>query len=144
MTPRADVVGSLLRPETLRLARQGARKGRVTPEALRAAEDRAVREAIALQEGAGLDVITDGELRRSSWVITIPLREDAAGRPPLGGFEFLPADPGWGSRWKEPGGRRAHGGTNPTPPFITQPVQVVRRGVSERAAFLKANARARS
>jgi len=144
MTPRADVVGSLLRPEALRLARQGAREGRVTPEALRAAEDRAVREAIALQEGAGLDVITDGELRRSSWVITIPLREDAAGRPPLGGFEFLPADPGWWSLWKEPDGRRAQVWTNPTRPFITRPIQVARDVVSDEYAFLKANARARS
>ena len=144
MTPRADVVGSLLRPETLRLARQGAREGRVTPEALRAAEDRAVREAIALQEGAGLDVITDGELRRSSWVITIPLREDAAGRPPLGGFEFLPADPGWWSLWKEPDGRRAQVWTSPTRPFITRPIQVARDVVSDEYAFLRANARARS
>jgi len=144
MTPRADVVGSLLRPEALRLARRGAREGRVTPEALRAAEDRAVREAIALQEGAGLDVITDGELRRSSWVITIPLREDAAGRPPLGGFEFLPADPGWWSLWKEPDGRRVQVWTNPTRPFITRPIEVTRDVVSDEYAFLKANARARS
>jgi 5-methyltetrahydropteroyltriglutamate--homocysteine methyltransferase len=144
MTPRADVVGSLLRPEALRLARQGAREGRVTPEALRAAEDRAVREAIALQEGAGLDVITDGELRRSSWVITIPLREDAAARPPLGGFEFLPADPGWWSLWKEPDGRRAQVWTNPTRPFITRPIEVARDVVSDEYAFLKANARART
>jgi 5-methyltetrahydropteroyltriglutamate--homocysteine methyltransferase len=144
MTPRADVVGSLLRPEALRLARQGAREGRVTPEALRAAEDQAVREAIALQEGAGLDVITDGELRRSSWVITIPLREDPAGRPPLGGFEFLPADPGWWSLWKEPDGRRAQVWTSPTRPFITGPIQVARDVVSDEYAFLRANARARS
>jgi len=107
VTPRADVVGSLLRPAYLREARQGAREGRVTAEALRAAEDRAVRDAIALQEAAGLDVITDGELRRSSWVITIPLREEGAARAPLAGFEFLPADPGWWSLWKEPDGRRA-------------------------------------
>jgi 5-methyltetrahydropteroyltriglutamate--homocysteine methyltransferase len=116
----------------------------VTPEALRAAEDRAVRDAIALQEGAGLDVITDGELRRSSWVVTIPLREDAAGRAPLGGFEFLPADPGWWSLWKEPDGRRAQVWTNPTRPFITRPIQVVRDVVSDEYAFLKANARART
>ena len=87
--PRADVVGSLLRPAYLRAARQGAREGRVAAEALRAAEDSAVREAIALQEAAGLDVITDGELRRSSWVITITLREEGAARAPLAGFEFL-------------------------------------------------------
>ena len=144
MTPRSDVVGSLLRPEALRRARQGVREGRVTPEALRVAEDRAVRDAIALQEGAGLDVITDGELRRSSWVITIPLREDAAGRAPLGGFEFLPADPGWWSLWKEPDGRRAQVWTSPTRPFITRPIEVVRDVVSDEYAFLKANARART
>ena len=144
MTPRADVVGSLLRPDALRRARQGAREGRVTPEALRAAEDDAVREAIALQQGAGLDVITDGELRRASWVITIPLREDATARPPLGGFEFLPADPGWWSLWKEPDGRRAQVWTNPTRPFITRPIEVARDVVSDEYAFLRANARART
>ena len=50
--PRADVVGSLLRPAYLREARQGAREGRVAAEALRAAEDSAVREAIALPGGS--------------------------------------------------------------------------------------------
>jgi 5-methyltetrahydropteroyltriglutamate--homocysteine methyltransferase len=144
MTPRSDVVGSLLRPAHLREARQGAREGRVAPEALRVAEDRAVREAIALQEAAGLDVITDGELRRSSWVITIPLREEAAARAPLAGFEFLPADPGWWSLWKEPDGRRAQVWTNPTRPFITKPIQVARDVVRDEYAFLRANARART
>jgi 5-methyltetrahydropteroyltriglutamate--homocysteine methyltransferase len=142
--PRADVVGSLLRPAHLREARQGAREGRVTSEALRAAEDRAVREAIALQEAAGLDVITDGELRRSSWVITIPLREEGAARAPLAGFEFLPADPGWWSLWKEPDGRRAQVWTNPTRPFVTRPIEVVRDVVSDEYAFLKTHARART
>jgi 5-methyltetrahydropteroyltriglutamate--homocysteine methyltransferase len=70
---RSDVVGSLLRPAYLREARQGVRQGRVSVAALHAVEDRAVREAIALQESAGLDVISDGELRRQSWVVTIPL-----------------------------------------------------------------------
>ncbi|HTG12402.1 MAG TPA: hypothetical protein VK746_16520, partial [Candidatus Eisenbacteria bacterium] len=144
MTPRADVVGSLLRPAYLREARQGAREGRVTALALRAAEDRAVRDAIALQEAAGLDVITDGELRRSSWVITIPLREEGAARAPLAGFEFLPADPGWWSLWKEPDGRRAQVWTNPTRPFVTRPIEVVRDVVSDEYAFLKTHARART
>ena len=61
---RSDVVGSLLRPAYLREVRQGVREGRVSAAELRAAEDRAVREAIVLQESAGLDVISDGELRR--------------------------------------------------------------------------------
>ncbi len=66
-----------------------------------------MREAIALQEAAGLDVITDGELRRNSWVVTIPLREEAIPHAPLAGFEFLPADPGWWSLWKARSGCRA-------------------------------------
>src|SRR5262245_26656189 len=96
---RADVVGSLLRPAYLRETRQAVREGRVREAELYTAEDRAVREAIALQETAGLDVITDGEFRRQSWVVTIPLREEGAAHAPLAGYEFLPAEPGWWSLW---------------------------------------------
>ena len=85
-TARADVVGSLLRPAYLKEARQGAQGGRVSAGELRAVEDRAVREAIGLQERAGLDVITDGELRRQSWVVTIPLREAGSPHAPLAGY----------------------------------------------------------
>src|SRR5713101_5416876 len=141
---RSDVVGSLLRPAYLREARQGVREGRVSTAELHAAEDRAVREAIALQESAGLDVITDGELRRNSWVVTIPLREVAIPYAPLAGFEFLPADPGWWSLWKEPDGSRAQAWTSPTRPFITKPLEVVRDLVADEYAFLKANARTRT
>src|SRR6266508_5347635 len=69
--PRSDVVGSLLRPAYLREARKGVREGKLSAAELRAVEDHAVREAIGLQESAGIDVITDGELRRNSWVVTI-------------------------------------------------------------------------
>ena len=141
---RADVVGSLLRPAYLRQARQGARAGTVNEADLRAAEDRAVREAIALQESAGLDVITDGELRRQSWVVTIPLREEGASHAPLAGYEFLPAEPGWWSLWKEPDGRRAQVWTAATRPFVTKGLRVVRDIVAEEYAFLKANAHART
>src|SRR5436309_14058175 len=141
---RADVVGSLLRPAYLREARQGARTGTVNEVDLRAAEDRAVREAIALQEAAGLDVITDGELRRQSWVVTIPLREEGASHAPLAGYEFLPAEPGWWSLWKEPDGRRAQVWTAATRPFVTKGLRVVRDIVAEEYAFLKANAHART
>jgi methionine synthase II (cobalamin-independent) len=60
----SDVVGSLLRPPFLVEARRAWEVGRLTPAALKQAEDRAVDEAIALQEAAGLAVVTDGELRR--------------------------------------------------------------------------------
>src|SRR5213593_5126913 len=61
---RSDVVGSLLRPAYLVEARRGAESGRLGPAEFKRVEDRAVDEAIALQEAAGLDVVTDGELRR--------------------------------------------------------------------------------
>ena len=141
---RADVVGSLLRPAYLREARQAARAGRMSDAELRVVEDRAVREAIALQEAAGLDVVTDGELRRNSWVVTIPLREEGAARAPLAGFEFLPADPGWWSLWKEPGGQKARVWTSPTRPFVTRPLTVARDIVADEYAFLKAHARRRT
>jgi 5-methyltetrahydropteroyltriglutamate--homocysteine methyltransferase len=141
---RSDVVGSLLRPAYLREVRQGVREGRVSAAELHAAEDRAVREAIALQESAGLDVISDGELRRQSWVDTIPLREEGAAHAPLTGYEFLPAELGWWSLWKEPDGRRAQVWTASTRPFITQPLRVVRDIIAEEYAFLKANAQSRT
>ncbi|MBI2016987.1 MAG: cobalamin-independent methionine synthase II family protein [Candidatus Rokubacteria bacterium] len=141
---RADVVGSLLRPAYLREARRAVREGRMSDAELRAVEDRAVREAIALQEAAGLDVVTDGELRRNSWVVTIPLREEGAARAPLAGFEFLPADPGWWSLWKEPGGQKAQIWTSPTRPFVTRPLTVARDIVADEYAFLKAHARRRT
>ena len=63
-TIRTDVVGSLLRPPGLREQRIRFDEGELSAEALRAREDEAVRGAVRLQEGVGLDVITDGEVRR--------------------------------------------------------------------------------
>lgn len=61
---RSDVVGSLLRPAYLKEARERHDAGRLGEAEFKRAEDRAVDEAIALQQRAGLDVITDGEMRR--------------------------------------------------------------------------------
>ncbi len=64
---RADHVGSLLRPPALKLLRDGVTAGRARVADLRAAEDTAIVDVVALQESAGLSGITDGELRRQSW-----------------------------------------------------------------------------
>lgn len=64
---RADVVGSLLRPEALLAGRDARDRGELTPAAFTRIEDRAVDEVVATQEAAGLPVITDGELRRTSF-----------------------------------------------------------------------------
>jgi len=62
---RADHVGSLLRPPALLAARDRAAKGAISPAALRAAEDAAIRDVVAFQEGLGLQSVTDGEFRRT-------------------------------------------------------------------------------
>lgn len=64
MIARSEVVGSLLRPKDLAEARQGQERGEVSDRELKQVEDRAVDDAIKLQEAAGIDVITDGEQRR--------------------------------------------------------------------------------
>src|SRR4029453_1967045 len=61
---RTEGIGSLLRPSYLLEARQQIEGGRLTPAEFKRIEDRAVDEAIAVQEAAGLDVVTDGEQRR--------------------------------------------------------------------------------
>lgn len=61
---RSDVIGSLLRPEYLKEARKKRASGELTHADFKKIEDRAVNEAIDIQLKAGLDVITDGEMRR--------------------------------------------------------------------------------
>jgi 5-methyltetrahydropteroyltriglutamate--homocysteine methyltransferase len=64
---RAEHVGSLLRPAELKTARERAASGEITADELRAVEDAAIRDAVQLQQDAGIKTITDGELRRASW-----------------------------------------------------------------------------
>ena len=57
-------MGSLLRPPALLEARAAR-----APEAeLRAAEDRAITEALQKQKATGIDILSDGEMRRGSWL----------------------------------------------------------------------------
>ena len=64
---RADQVGSLLRPETLKTARAEHQAGAITDDQLRAVEDAEIRKIIAKQEEVGLQAVTDGEFRRAWW-----------------------------------------------------------------------------
>src|SRR5215475_10053592 len=61
---RSDVVGSLLRPDYLKEARGRHEAGELSDAAFKQIEDRAVAEAIELQDRAGVEVVTDGEMRR--------------------------------------------------------------------------------
>ena len=64
---RADQVGSLLRPVELAEARAKAGRGELSAAALTDVEDRLIRDAIARQESAGMQAVTDGEFRRAWW-----------------------------------------------------------------------------
>ena len=64
---RADHVGSLLRPPELLRARAQHQQGTLSAAALRAIEDRSIRDVAKLQEEIGLQGITDGEYRRTIW-----------------------------------------------------------------------------
>jgi 5-methyltetrahydropteroyltriglutamate--homocysteine methyltransferase len=66
-TARVEHVGSLLRPAYLLDARASRASGDIGPAEFKAAEDRAVREVLALQDGLDLPVINDGEMRRDSF-----------------------------------------------------------------------------
>jgi 5-methyltetrahydropteroyltriglutamate--homocysteine methyltransferase len=67
VTARVEHVGSLLRPPYLLDARAARARGDLAPAEFKAAEDRAVREVVALQEELDLPVINDGEMRRESF-----------------------------------------------------------------------------
>ena len=81
---RADHVGSFLRPQALLEARDRRKKGEITPQALRAVEDDAIRDVVRFQEAAGLEGITDGEFRRTYF--HIDFLEQLAGIETKGGI----------------------------------------------------------
>src|SRR5262245_4789460 len=72
ITVHTDVVGSLLRPPELLQARHDVAAGRIAQVEFKRVEDSAVDQAIALPEQAGLDVVTDGEMRRLSFQSQLP------------------------------------------------------------------------
>src|SRR5687767_2136282 len=80
---RADHVGSLLRPPQLKQARADFKAGKVSRQSLTELENDAIRKAVAMQEAAGLQSVTDGEFRRAFWHVDF-----------LTGFEGIAATQG--------------------------------------------------
>lgn len=89
----AEHVGSLLRPPWLQTARAARKRRELSADRLREAEDRAALAAIRLQQEAGLEVFTDGEVRRATWMAWM--------LESLGGVTPVPAP---GVRWHRTGG----------------------------------------
>ena len=98
---RADHVGSLLRPPGLLAARDDFAAGRITAEQLHAVEDKAITDAVRMQESVGLQSATDGEFRRASWhmdfiyqlggISKAPGNLAVKFHNPAGDIEFTPA-----------------------------------------------------
>ncbi|MBV8772084.1 MAG: cobalamin-independent methionine synthase II family protein [Deltaproteobacteria bacterium] len=81
---RAEVIGSLLRPEYLKQARNRWEANEISTREFKQVEDRAVDEMITLQQDCDLDVITDGEMRRTHFIA--PLTDVISGVKPIPAF----------------------------------------------------------
>ncbi len=126
----AEHVGSLLRPRWLLEARAARKRGELTAADLREAEDRAVVDAIELQREAGLQVFTDGEMRRTNWMVG--LLESIGGVVP---FER----PG-GMDWYRKDGSPPAEETYFDVVAVTEPVSQREQHTSVEAAFLAEHA----
>jgi 5-methyltetrahydropteroyltriglutamate--homocysteine methyltransferase len=121
---RADHVGSMKRSPQLIEAHQKHDKGALPDAELRAMEDREILAAIKLQEDVGIDVLSDGELRRGGWTGDFVHAVDGfeRGEPPV--------QLSWANR-------------SQTPPFaqlIAKPLKQRTRFTETEADFLKQHA----
>ncbi len=64
---RFDIVGSFLRPDILKLARQQCACGECSPQHLQTIEDQEIKKLVAKQKAIGLQAVSDGEFRRTWW-----------------------------------------------------------------------------
>ncbi len=64
---RHDIVGSFLRPQSIKEAREKYAKGELSPQALKEIEDEEITRLVKKEIGVGLKAVTDGEFRRSWW-----------------------------------------------------------------------------
>ncbi len=128
--PRAEAVGSLLRsPQVVQAASAPAGDA----DAARTL-DAAALDAVRLQEDAGLDVITDGEVRRTSWAQTPRF---------VGCFE---ATPGRGQlNWRGGSGQQGPAPAGGYPAVVRRVADAPRTGsMTDEYAFLARHARRRT
>jgi 5-methyltetrahydropteroyltriglutamate--homocysteine methyltransferase len=90
---RAEHVGSFVRPEKLRAARQASSQGKLTRAELAALEDDYIRDIVAMQNRLGLPSTTDGEFRREQWMLVFRESVEGLGRETIPGtFKFTQDD----------------------------------------------------
>lgn len=131
LTVHADVVGSLLRPPKLLEAQKQLAAGTITPERFKETEDQAVDEALALQESVGLQVVTDGEMRRQSFQSQMTAAVSGFGDFTLDAFL-------WGDWYDEQG---IH--SKPRPPGLGAVSKLVRKRYLSADEFIYLKAKTR-
>ncbi len=124
---RAEHIGSLLRPPELMAARAGFARGEIDQAALTAAEDKAIRDALRLQEDLGFKFVTDGEFRRRSYHSFFYRGLGDLSIDTIGGTDAKGAEAGKGGRGAQPAA------------VIKSRVQWTHPINAGDAAFLKAN-----
>src|SRR3954465_1787424 len=99
---RADHIGSLLRPQEVLDAHAAQARGEISLDRLREIEDEAILMALEMQRQVGLDVLSDGEYRRSSWAGGFPEAVDG----------YVSSDPPIPFNWRMPEGFDADAGAS--------------------------------
>jgi len=127
---RAEGIGSLLRPSALLEARRTWQTGDLSDHAFKRIEDSAVDQAIAIQEAAGLDVVTDGELRRNTFIG--PLTDAVEGLGPV------PQVIGAQRLWQESDGATPPPSPQQTPFAVVGKLKRRRSLVTEEFVYLRA------
>ena len=112
MTLHADHIGSLLRPPELIEARRQHMAGKIDTVRLRDAEDAAVLKALDLQKQAGIEIFTDGEYRRETFLDPVTQGME--------GLTKMPAEPdARGRRWQGPHADVANAAVEEFDTFLT-------------------------
>lgn len=124
---RAEVVGSMLRPAYLKEARAALEAGQMPIQRFKRIEDRAVDQVIATQEGSGVEVVTDGEMRR--FLFMGPITETVAGIEMVEHGTVMP--------WASPDGETEW----TSPAAVTSKLEKKRSLVCEEYSYARARAR---
>ena len=124
---RAEVIGSMLRPSYLKQARAAFEQGELPVRDFKRVEDRAVDQVIAMQEGTGVDVVTDGEMRR--FLFMGPITETVEGIELVEHDSAMP--------WSTPEGDVEW----TSPAAVTSKLRKVRSMVTEEYSYARARAR---
>src|SRR3954447_8817888 len=137
---RADHIGSLLRPQEVLDAHAAQARGEISLDRLREIEDEAILMVLEMQRQVGIDVLSDGEYRRSSWAGGFPEAVDG----------YVSSEPPIPFNWRMPDGAEANRQATVQAAIAAVPQQAgrvigakirqVRRLTGHEAPFLKEKA----